>query len=107
VTSVEIVDDHTVKLVLKAPFAPLLAALSDRAGMIVSPKAAQMAGDFSTHPVCAGPYKFVERVAQDRIVVERFADYGTRTRCISIASSFCRSRIPPCVWPIYSPAGST
>ena len=75
VSAVEIVDDHTVKLVLKTPFAPLLAALSDRAGMIVSPKAAQAAGDFSTHPVCAGPYKFVERVAQDRIVLERFADY--------------------------------
>src|SRR5712672_1115280 len=43
VSAVEIIDDHTVKLVLKAPFAPLLAALSDRAGMIVSPKAAQAA----------------------------------------------------------------
>jgi peptide/nickel transport system substrate-binding protein len=75
VSTVEIVDDHTVKLVLKTPFAPLLAALSDRAGMIVSPKAAQAPGDFSAHPVCAGPYKFVERVAQDRIVLERFVDY--------------------------------
>jgi peptide/nickel transport system substrate-binding protein len=75
VTGVEIIDDHTVKLVLKAPFAPLLAALSDRAGMIVSPKAAQAPGDFANHPVCAGPYKLVERVAQDRIVLERFADY--------------------------------
>jgi len=37
--SVEIVDDHTVKLVLDKPFAPLLAQLTDRAGMIVSPKA--------------------------------------------------------------------
>ena len=78
VSGVEIVDDHTVKLVLKAPFAPLLAALSDRAGMIVSPKAAQAPGDFASHPVCAGPYKYVERVAQDRIVLARFADYWNR-----------------------------
>ena len=78
VSAVEIIDDHTVKLVLKAPFAPLLAALSDRAGMIVSPKAAQAEGDFATHPVCAGPYKFVERVAQDRIVLDRFADYWNK-----------------------------
>src|SRR5258707_358368 len=78
VSGVEIVDDHTVKLVLKAPFAPLLAALSDRAGMIVSPKAAQASGDFANHPVCAGPYKFVERAAQDRIVLERFADYWNK-----------------------------
>ena len=82
VTGVDIIDDHTVKLALSQPFAPLLAALTDRAGMMVSPKAAQAAqasgGDFSAHPVCAGPYKFVERVAQDRIVLERFADYWNK-----------------------------
>jgi peptide/nickel transport system substrate-binding protein len=76
VTGVEIIDDRAVKLVLSAPFAPLLAQLTDRAGMMVSPKAAQAGGEsFGTHPVCAGPFKFVERVAQDRIVLERFADY--------------------------------
>ncbi|HKD30556.1 MAG TPA: ABC transporter substrate-binding protein [Xanthobacteraceae bacterium] len=76
VTGVDVVDDHTVKLNLASPFAPLLAQLTDRAGMIVSPKAAAAAGDkFGNHPVCAGPYKFVERVAQDRIVLDKFADY--------------------------------
>ena len=76
VSGVEVIDDRTVKLVLSAPYAPLLAQLTDRAGMVVSPKAAQAAGEtFGSHPVCAGPFKFVERVAQDRIVVERFADY--------------------------------
>src|SRR5262245_57193841 len=79
VTGVEIINDHAVKLVLSAPFAPLLAQLTDRAGMMVSPKAAQAAGEnFGSHPVCAGPFKFVERVAQDRIVLERFADYGDK-----------------------------
>jgi peptide/nickel transport system substrate-binding protein len=76
VTSVDVVDDHTVRLNLSTPFAPLLAQLTDRAGMIVSPKAAEAAGDkFGNHPVCAGPYKFVERVAQDRIALDKFADY--------------------------------
>jgi peptide/nickel transport system substrate-binding protein len=76
VTSVEALDDATVKLNLSSPFAPLVAQLTDRAGMIVSPKAAEALGDkFGTKPVCAGPYKFVERVAQDRIVLEKFADY--------------------------------
>jgi peptide/nickel transport system substrate-binding protein len=76
ITNVEIIDPSTVKLDLSAPFSPLLAQLTDRAGMIVSPKAAEAEGDkFGNHPVCAGPYKFVERVAQDRIVVEKFADY--------------------------------
>ena len=76
VDHVEVVDPLTIKLVLKAPFAPLIALLTDRAGMMVSPKAAKAEGDkFGLHPVCAGPYKFVERVAQDRIVVEKYAGY--------------------------------
>jgi peptide/nickel transport system substrate-binding protein len=76
---VEVVDPLTVKLVLKAPFSPLIAQLTDRAGMMVSPKAAKEAGDkFGLHPVCAGPYKFVERVQQDRMVFEKFADYWNK-----------------------------
>ncbi len=79
VTSVEIVDPMTIKLALKEPFSPLLAQLTDRAGMMMSPKAAEAAGDkFGLKPVCAGPFKFVERVQQDRIVVERFADYWNK-----------------------------
>jgi len=76
VATVDVVDPMTVRLNLSAPFAPLLAQLADRAGMIVSPKAAQADGDkFGAKPVCAGPFKFVERVAQDRIVLERYANY--------------------------------
>ena len=81
VDRVEVVDPLTIRLQLKTPFEPLLAQLTDRAGMMVSPKAAQALGDkFGTAPVCAGPYRFVERVAQDRIVVERFADYWDKAR---------------------------
>src|SRR5580698_1869264 len=62
VDHVDIVDPLTVKLVLKTPFSPLIAQLADRAGMMISPKAAKEEGDkFGLHPVCAGPYKFVER----------------------------------------------
>ena len=42
-----------MRLNLAAPFAPLLAALTDRAGMIVSPKAAQAAGDHFGSIRCA------------------------------------------------------
>src|SRR5205809_1066629 len=77
--SVDVVDPLTVKLNLSAPFSPLLAQLPDRAGMMVSPKAAQAEGDkFGTHPVCSGPFKFVERVAQDRIVLERYPNYWNK-----------------------------
>jgi peptide/nickel transport system substrate-binding protein len=73
---VEVVDPLTVRIVLKEASAPFLAQLTDRAGMVVSPKAAEAAGkDFGLHPVCAGPFRFVERVPQDRIVLERFSGY--------------------------------
>ncbi|MBV1798531.1 ABC transporter substrate-binding protein [Siccirubricoccus sp. G192] len=76
VQAVEVVDPRTVRIRLKGPSGAFLAALTDRAGMILSPKAAEAAGrNFGTHPVCAGPFRFVERVAQERIVVERFPDY--------------------------------
>src|SRR3954470_13328065 len=76
---IDIVDPLTIKLVLKSPFSPLIPQLTDRAGMMVSPKAAKAAGDkFGLHPVCAGPYKFVERVQQDRMVFEKFADYWNK-----------------------------
>ena len=81
VASVDVVDPSTVKLNLSAPFSPLLAALADRAGMMVSPKAAQAAGqNFGVKPVCSGPFKFVERVAQDRMVFERYAQYWDKDK---------------------------
>ena len=48
--------------------------------MMVSPKAAQAEGDkFGAKPVCSGPFKFVERVAQDRIVARALSrTTGTR-----------------------------
>src|SRR3989440_5953486 len=79
VTGVDVADDSTVRLNLSAPFAPLLAQLADRAGMMVSPKAAQAEGDkFGSKPVCSGPFRLVERVAQDRIVLERYPNYWNK-----------------------------
>ncbi|HZH26060.1 MAG TPA: ABC transporter substrate-binding protein [Azospirillaceae bacterium] len=76
VQSVEVVDPLTVRLNLSQAFSPLISQFADRAGMIVSPKAAREAGaNFGQKPVCAGPFRFVERVVQDRIVLEKFADY--------------------------------
>jgi peptide/nickel transport system substrate-binding protein len=74
VESVDAVDDLTVKVNLTRPDATLLSQLSDRAGMILSPKAMASA-DFGQKPICSGPYKFVERVQNDRIVLERFKEH--------------------------------
>src|SRR3546814_7346196 len=55
VTTVDVVDPLTVRINTTAPFAPLLATLTDRSGMMVSPKAAKALGDkFATAPVCSG-----------------------------------------------------
>ena len=79
VERVEVVDQHTAKMILSKPFSPLLAQLSDRAGMMISPKAgAEMGDKFGNKPVCSGAFKFVERVQQDRIVVEKFDGYWNK-----------------------------
>ncbi|WP_199228377.1 ABC transporter substrate-binding protein [Caulobacter sp. D4A] len=81
VAKVEATGPLEVKFTLKAPDVTLLAQLSDRAGMIVSPAAAKALGaNFGSKPVCAGPFKFVERVQQDRIVLEKFKDYWDKDK---------------------------
>lgn len=79
VTNVVAVGPQTVRIELSQPYAPLLAVLADRSGMILSPAALTKLGDkIGTAPVCSGPYKFAERVAQEKIVVERFPDYWNK-----------------------------
>lgn len=76
VDSVEIVDEFTVQINLNAPFSPLTSVLADRAGMIMSPTAlAEKGEDFGTDPVCVGPFRFENRVAQDRIEVVKDPNY--------------------------------
>jgi peptide/nickel transport system substrate-binding protein len=72
ITEVTAVDDREVQITYETPFAPLTAVLADRAGMIMSPTALEESGDeFGEHPVCVGAFKFVERVPQTSITVER------------------------------------
>ena len=76
IESVEVTGPMQVAITVNEPDATLLAQLSDRAGMMISPTAASAAGaDFGANPVCSGPFVFKERIQQDRIVLTRFADY--------------------------------
>ena len=59
VESIEVVDEHTLKITFSAPTASFLGALTDRAGMMVSPAAVEQHGDaFGRSPVGAGPFVF-------------------------------------------------
>lgn len=74
--SIEIVDDHTVKLHLTVPNAAMLGILADRAGMMVSPTAAEAEGDqFAAKPVGTGPFRFVEHRPGELIKYEANPDY--------------------------------
>jgi peptide/nickel transport system substrate-binding protein len=72
---VEVIDPATVRVVLKSPSSPFLAQLTDRAGMILAPEAEKEGKTYGQHPMCSGPFRFVERVPQDHITLERFPDY--------------------------------
>lgn len=76
IDSVEIVDDHTVQLNLKAPNSSLLATLTDRAGMMISPAAIEEFGeDLARNPVGTGPFKFSEWQKDDHLYLERNENY--------------------------------
>jgi len=76
VKEVQVVDDFTIKLILKAPNAALLAVLSDRAGMMISTAAITKYGkDLARNPVGTGPFSFVEWTTGDHLSLKKFDGY--------------------------------
>jgi peptide/nickel transport system substrate-binding protein len=77
IASVDVVDDVTVRMNLKKPWRPLLAALGERPGFMVSPTAVQKLGndEFGRHPVGTGPFKFVEWAPDSHISMQKFDGY--------------------------------
>jgi len=76
VKSLEIVDDYTIKIIYKEPFAPGLSSW----GMPIMPKHLLENEDlnntqFSLHPVGTGPYKFKSWRRQDKIELVANPDY--------------------------------
>ncbi len=72
----EIVDDHTVKVVMKQGYAPLLTNLNGYLG-IVSPTAVKKdPAAFARAPIGTGPFMFKEWVPKDHITLVKNPDYN-------------------------------
>jgi peptide/nickel transport system substrate-binding protein len=75
--STDIVDPYTVRIKLKAPWAPFLDAMSLFYRM-VSPEQVRRVGhdDFGRRPVGTGSFRFVEWIPNNRIVLDRNPDHA-------------------------------
>ncbi len=72
----DVLDPHTLRIRLSVPYTPLLSLLASRSGVMLSPRTLDSGTDaINAHPVCAGPFSFVERVAQDHVTLQRFPGY--------------------------------
>jgi peptide/nickel transport system substrate-binding protein len=73
----EVVDEYTVRIVLKEPFAPLLDSLSQVYLAMASPTAVQKWGnEYQLHQVGTGPFVFVEYIPGARLLLRRNPDYA-------------------------------
>jgi peptide/nickel transport system substrate-binding protein len=78
VKSVQAVDASHVRFNLTKPFAPLIATLSDRSGMILSPTAVKKLGaGLANGPVDAGsgPFDFSEWIKGDHLTIKKNPHY--------------------------------
>jgi peptide/nickel transport system substrate-binding protein len=81
ITSTEVVDPLTLKVNLKQPDSSLLATLTDRAGMIISPAAINKLGDDLQHDATGagtGAFQFAEWVPSDHILLKRNDTYWNK-----------------------------
>ncbi len=72
----QVLDDLTVKMVLRQPYAPLLNTLAVASGFIPSPDAVKKYGaDYNQYPTGTGPFKFVSWDHNVKVTLERNPDY--------------------------------
>jgi ABC-type dipeptide transport system, periplasmic component len=72
----EVIDDYTVKFMLKEPFSPFVNQLGHPSAVMISPAALEKYGkDIAFNPVGTGPFKFVEWKQPDYIKVVKNENY--------------------------------
>lgn len=78
VSNVEVIDRLHIRITLSEPFAPFLDGLSQPYLGIASPSALSEydTATYQFNQVGTGPYRFVEYVVNDRLVLERNPDYA-------------------------------
>ena len=76
VSSVDAVDDQTVRFTLKTPFPPLVAALAGTQYAIVSSETVdKFRATYTEEPVGTGPYRFKERRKGESVTLARYDGY--------------------------------
>ncbi len=76
IDNVEIIDDYTIRIPTKEPFAAILTYLAHSASLIISQSAVEEYGaDFGENPVGTGPFMLKEWRQGDQVVMEKFDDY--------------------------------
>lgn len=75
ITEVEVIDKHTLIIKTAEPFGPLLHHLSHITASIMSEEYNNSTEDYAVNPMGTGPYKMVEWLAGDRVILEAHEDY--------------------------------
>lgn len=70
IDTMEIIDDYTLKITLKEPFAPFLVYLQD-----VRIVAEETVDQLASKPIGTGPFQFVEWVPNDHMTLKKNPDY--------------------------------
>lgn len=76
IAKVEVLDDYKIRFVLNKSYPAFHHLTSLSSGSIISPKALEKGNEFlARNAVGTGPYKFVEWVSGERVVLEKSEDY--------------------------------
>ena len=75
ISSIEVVDDTTLRITTDPPYGAFLAALAHTNAAIVSSSAVEEYGDLMRNPVGTGPFRLGEWRSGERIVMNRYEDY--------------------------------
>ncbi len=82
ISSIDVLDDYTVRVNLKNQYRPILAALAEIAGFMASPTAIEKynsyddnVGDYGKFPTGTGPFVMSEWIPERKLLLTKFDNY--------------------------------